>query len=347
MAWPGEAMSTLTPMSLDEEGGPNRRRIHLREITGDGELPLETVGQDLRAGRLRRGDDLATVSKALKIRKDHLEALEEDRLDSLPGKTYAIGFVRSYAQYLGLDAPSFVERFKQEIAGRTDEHAQPVPTPSLEDEQRRLPQGWRWMGLVVVVLLGYGAWHLLSADREGSQTVPPAPLSESGKQTAARQPPRAVEQAIPSPAIDATGTPAGGATPSPAISAPTVTGSQQPTATPSPAAAQPAPAVGPVGKTYGEQNKNARVVLRARGPSHVLVRGRDGTTFINRNLSAGDSYQVPNFVGLTLSASNGGAVEVDLDGLAMGQAGAQAQPVDDIQLDPQAIVDRFNNRRPG
>src|SRR5271167_3815987 len=115
-------MTELTQMFPDEEGGPGRRRIHLREITGDGELPLETVGQDLRAARLRRGDDLATVSKALKIRKDHLEALEEDRLDNLPGKTYAIGFVRTYAQYLGLDPAAFVERFKQEIAGRTDEH---------------------------------------------------------------------------------------------------------------------------------------------------------------------------------------------------------------------------------
>ena len=89
-------MTELTQMVPDEEGGPGRRRIHLREITGAGELPLETVGQDLRAARLRRGDDLATVSKSLKIRKDHLEALEEDRIDNLPGKTYAIGFDSSY-----------------------------------------------------------------------------------------------------------------------------------------------------------------------------------------------------------------------------------------------------------
>ena len=74
-------------MSMDEESGPGRRRIHLREITGAGELPLETVGQDLRAARLRRGDDLASVSKALKIRKDHLEALEEDNFAGLPGRT--------------------------------------------------------------------------------------------------------------------------------------------------------------------------------------------------------------------------------------------------------------------
>jgi cytoskeleton protein RodZ len=332
-------------MSLDEEGGSGRRRIHLREITGEGELPLETVGQDLRAARLRRGDDLATVSKALKIRKDHLEALEEDRLDSLPGKTYAIGFIRTYAQYLGLDAAAFVERFKQEIAGRTEEQAQTPAAPSLDEEPRRLPQGWRWMGLVVVVLLGYGAWHLLATDRESSQSVPPPPTVPQ-RQAAHPLAPRN-QQAVPSPAIDATGIMPGGATPSPAASAPAETSTQEPTATPSPAAGMPAPAVAPAGRVYGQQNRNARVVLRVRAPAHVLVKGRDGTTFINRNLSPGDSYQVPNFVGLTLSASDGGAVEVDLDGLAMGNAGAQAQPVADVHLDPQAIVDRFNSHRPG
>ena len=91
-------------MAVAKNGGANRRRIHLREISGDSEFPLQTVGQDLRAARLRRGDEIAQVSRALKIRKDHLEALEEDRLEDLPGKTYAIGFVRSYARHLGLDA---------------------------------------------------------------------------------------------------------------------------------------------------------------------------------------------------------------------------------------------------
>ncbi len=53
--------------------------------------------------RQRLGDDLATVSRVLKIRKDHLEALEEDHFEQLPGRAYAIGFIRSYSDYLGLD----------------------------------------------------------------------------------------------------------------------------------------------------------------------------------------------------------------------------------------------------
>src|SRR6202012_3402157 len=98
-------MTKVTHLTLEEGGGGlNRRRIHLREISGEADSPLETVGQDLRAARQRRGDALATVSRSLKIRKDHLEALEEDRFEALPGRTYAVGFIRAYADYLGLDA---------------------------------------------------------------------------------------------------------------------------------------------------------------------------------------------------------------------------------------------------
>src|ERR1700691_1260977 len=142
-------MTKVTHLTLDEGGGLNRRRIHLREISGDADTPLETVGQDLRAARLRRGDDLATVSKALKIRKDHLEALEEDRIEALPGRTYAVGFVRTYADYLGLEAPHAFERSKSQTAGRTDD-APPTITVIDEDEHRRLPQGWKIIAACVL-----------------------------------------------------------------------------------------------------------------------------------------------------------------------------------------------------
>src|SRR5215469_2055928 len=129
-------MSKITQLNIDDKG--KRRRIHLREISGDSDAPQDTVGQELRAARLRRGDDLATVSRTLKIRKDHLEAVEEDRLENLPGKTYALGFVRSYAGYLGLDAAQMVERYKQEISGRHEAHPQPAPVMA-DDDGRRLP----------------------------------------------------------------------------------------------------------------------------------------------------------------------------------------------------------------
>ena len=344
-------MTKVTPLNADEKSG--RRRIHLREISGDSDVPADTVGQELRAGRLRRGDDLATVSRDLKIRKDHLEAVEEDRLENLPGRTYAIGFVRSYAGYLGLDATEMVERYKQEISGRHDDHMQTVaPIP---DDQRRLPQGWRFVAGIVVLAVGYGAWHLLSAG-SAPQAVPPPPSLAPPKPAAVAPqpaPPATSDQtAVPSPAID------NSAAAEPAPTAPATADNASPSATPSPAqtnsalagqvpaapAEASAAAADAAGATvYGKNNLNPRVVLKAKGDTHITVRAANGTVYINRNLKAGDTYQLPNATGLMLSTTNAGAVEMDLDGQAIGVAGSVDQSAENIPLDPQAIVDRFKH----
>lgn len=130
--------------------------MRLRETTTDLDAPLETVGQDLRSARLKRGDDLAAVSRVLKIRKEHLEALEEDKIELLPGRTYAVGFIRSYAHYLGLNPGQYVDRFKSEIAGR-NEIAPPPVTVIDEDEHKKLPQGWWAIAGVILLLVLYGA----------------------------------------------------------------------------------------------------------------------------------------------------------------------------------------------
>ena len=351
-------MTKLTQMSLENDGvgdkdGLNRRRIHLREISGDSESPLESVGQDLRAARLRRGDEIAAVSRALKIRKDHLEALENDRIEDLPGKTYAIGFVRSYARHLGLDSAQFVERYKQDISGRAEEQVR-EPAPIHQDEGRRLPQGWRLIAGAVGILLVWGAYHLLFSGGDSNQAVPPAPVLN---------PPKQIARVAPAPAPMAA--PVQTATPSPAADAapPAAATSQQASATPPPAAgaktpatalsagapptasltAQAAvPAVG-AGQVYGGLNRNPRVILRARSDTRVTVRGPDNQFLLNRDLKAGDSYQVPDMPGVTMATSNAGTVEMDLDGIALGRAGAPQQVLGRVSLDPQSLADRFNN----
>ena len=364
-------MIKLTQMPADNErngdkDGQGRRRIHLREISGDSEAPLETVGRDLRAARLRRGDEIAQVSRALKIRKDHLEALEEDRLEDLPGKTYAIGFVRSYARHLGLDTDRYVERFKQEISGRGDEHSR-EPAPIHQEEGRHyLPHGWRIIAGIVLLLLGYGVWHLMAPGGDSSQQVPPPPVLTPPKPKPAPAPQRVVapaQTATPSPATDTV-------PPAPAASAP----GQQAAATPPPAAGAKTPATStaqmaapptirtrapqdtPAGtqasapqaavpaassQTFGGLNTGSRVMIRARGPARVTVKGPDGSILLNRNLQAGDSYRAPNEPGITLATTDAGALEVELDGTSLGRVGQPQQVLGRVSLDPQSLTDRF------
>jgi cytoskeleton protein RodZ len=343
-------------MSLENDGGGDnggagRRRIHLREISGDSESPLETVGQDLRAARLRRGDEIAQVSRALKIRKDHLEALEEDRLEDLPGKTYAIGFVRSYARHLGLDATEYVERFKRDISGRAEEKMH-EPAPIHQDEGRRLPQGWRIITGAVIILLGWGAWHLLAPGTSSNQPVPPAP-NLNPPRPAAPKPAPAPQAQTAAPSPEASAVPQINAAPGAPETAvpPPAAGAKSPaTSLPPPAPANPADqAAGPAvpgsgaAQVYGGQNLDARVVLRARGDVRVTVKNADGQMILNRDLKSGDSYQVPNTPGVSLATNNAGALEVDLDGIALGRAGPAQQILGHVSLDPQSLEDRFND----
>ena len=330
-------MTKVTRLTLDDSGQMKSRRIHLREISGDSDTPLETVGQDLRAARLRRGDDLATVSKVLKIRKDHLEALEEDRLDALPGRTYAVGFIRSYADYLGLDTSQCVERFKAEIAGRSDSDSTPQVTVIDEDDHRRLPQGWKIIAAVGVLLMLYGLYYLIAstASMFSQPATPPPPTTQiAPKPVAAHVAPHPT--ALP---------PLPAASPPPASTDASATPGQPAAATPVATAPGAAPAAAPLpaGTVYGQQNRNARVILRVHVATRILVQGPDGLVYLNRTLNPGDTFMVPNRVGVTLTTTNASAVEVDLDGQSMGFAGHGSGVAEAVSLDPQAIVDRSNS----
>jgi cytoskeleton protein RodZ len=311
-------MAKVTRLTLDNNGELDRRRLNFREISGDADAPLESVGQDLRKAREKRGEDIEHISRLLKIRRDYLALLEEGAADSLPGRAYAIGFVRSYATYLGLNGEEFVERLKAEIAGREDKETPAAPPPA----QFNWLQGqWILGGLLAVALL-YAAYYLFaSATQLAEQPVLPVPerlAAEAGLPPAPAQTP-----APQAPAV----TPAPVA-PLAAAAAPT----------PRPAA----PAL-PPGQRYGLQNTNSRITLRVHRPQLVTVAGANNRLFINRTLQPGDTYLVPNIGGLRLSVPDSGAVELIVDGNSVGFAGQNGVAANGLPLSPQELSARRTN----
>lgn len=167
-------MAKITRLTLDQTGGGlERRRLHLRDFSEASDLPLETLGQDLRTARMRKGDDLAGIAAVLKIRKDQLQGLEESNFDLLPGRAYTIGFVRAYAQYLGMDPDESVERLKAEIAGR-NEVKEPIVTPA--PRESRLPPGGVVLAFFLVISLIYAGYYVVvSLEHMRSPPVTPVP----------------------------------------------------------------------------------------------------------------------------------------------------------------------------
>ena len=77
------------------------------------EVQEETFGKILHDERLKKGKTLRDVANELCIRRVYLEAIEKMEFDKLPPAPYGGGFVRSYAQYVGLNADRMMALFKQ------------------------------------------------------------------------------------------------------------------------------------------------------------------------------------------------------------------------------------------
>lgn len=104
-----------------------------------------SIGEQLKTARERTGLDLDRISEDTNIAKRFLTALEEENFSVFPGDPYVIGFLRNYAEYLGLDARELINAFKNI---RIQE--QPVPVESLIP--KRGPSPWVFAGGGVAVL---------------------------------------------------------------------------------------------------------------------------------------------------------------------------------------------------
>jgi cytoskeleton protein RodZ len=171
----------------------------------DGRDNAGGVGALLKASRLRLGDDLRFVAETLHIRFIYLEAIEASRYDELPGAAYAVGFIRSYADYLGLDSDEVVRRYKIESTGGSGETKLVFPVPIPESS---IPGGAIVFVGVVVALLTYGVWYVSTAKDgflAGLVTQVPERLSE---QEQAEEPEIKVEPVAPAPEVVQTEEPA-------------------------------------------------------------------------------------------------------------------------------------------
>jgi len=132
---------------------------------------MASFGENLRRERELRGIDLREMADATKISIRFLQALEQDRVDILPGGIFPRAFVRQYAKYLGLDPERLVAEFVYAHGGETAPRRDPRAPVRVD---QGTPRGLIIAG-VVLGLLGLVGWKVRG---QGGRT-PPAAVTPS------------------------------------------------------------------------------------------------------------------------------------------------------------------------
>jgi hypothetical protein len=147
------------------------------------------IGSSLREARVRQDLDFPELEQLTKIRPKYLRALEEERFDILPAPTYVRGFLRSYAEALGLDGQPFVDEYNSRFAvGEED-----APIRSRRAPQPRRPRPARESRIAVLALAGIAVLTALviAAWRFGGPEHPSVPgLAGQGPAAAPTSRPR-------------------------------------------------------------------------------------------------------------------------------------------------------------
>jgi hypothetical protein len=165
---------------------------------------MTEIGATLRDARMRAKVDITDVELATKIRAKYLRALENEEWNLLPGPTFVKSFLRTYAEYLGLDARLLVEEYRGRYEAPAESESSPIGPPRRpeRDRARGGPRGGppvppRAVLAVVLVLAVVGGLYALGTWKSGSSDV--SKRTPAGRATSRRSRARPHHRVRPRP----------------------------------------------------------------------------------------------------------------------------------------------------
>jgi hypothetical protein len=140
------------------------------------------IGNSLREARVRQGLDHPQVELATKIRAKYIRALEEEQFEVLPSGTYIKGFMRSYAEFLGLDGQLYVDEYNsRHVVEGFDDTPQRRPRVHQDRSIERKVVLLALAGIAAVTALVIVAWKFGGGD---SSTATPPVVTQPHKAAA-------------------------------------------------------------------------------------------------------------------------------------------------------------------
>jgi hypothetical protein len=153
------------------------------------------IGNSLRAARIRQKLEVSQAEGDTRIRAKYLRALEDERFEVLPGPAYAKGFLRTYADYLGLDGQRFVAEYNARLAPEEEPAA---PSQLRIRRRRRFVLTPRLLAVAVLAAgIAVVAWRLSSNGGHRPTVAPPPAQTRTTTRAALPTTPLAVRQPPP------------------------------------------------------------------------------------------------------------------------------------------------------
>jgi transcriptional regulator with XRE-family HTH domain len=279
------------------------------------------IGQALKVVREYRKLSVEQVAEITRIRRAYLADIEAMRLDKLPSRPFTIGYIRAYAEALGLDAEAAVERFKAEEPVLDEPLRGPVGVGSERDP--------RWAAIVVgvvVILAAIIVWNV--AQRSMTANAPPSPTApaKAAAQALAAQKSGTFNLGAPLPAPVESTTPPLYVTPGMPDDGSNTGGgvtTVKPVTKADGEAAVDISKLSPffvaTAKIYGAPaSQPSAVTLQAIKGASLIVRGADGSIYFARQFAPGEAYRAPQLTGLLAEVSEPTNFQVFVRGQSKG-----------------------------
>ncbi|MGH1455206.1 MAG: helix-turn-helix domain-containing protein [Alphaproteobacteria bacterium] len=256
-------------------------------------LANEDVGEALRRTRRFYNKSLEDVEGALRIRASQIDAIERGDMRSLPGRVYAIGFVRSYAEYLGIDGNKVVQLFKAQYM---DNNYKADLTFKAHASEAKTPALWLATFFFLIAAVGYVVWHeYQKPDRGGvmqAESVPDDIRDHVNLEIL--KPSLAVPEIVQD--VDV----------------------------------QDVESV--VENMSNDEPQKAGIILNIIDDCWVEIKNGEGKVIVSNILETGEQYFVPDSPGLSMSLGNAANVEILVDGRALKPLGGDGDVRRDIPL---------------
>ena len=112
-----------------------------------------SIGETLSKARIKRGISVKDAEKNIKIRSKYLSAIENNDYEQIPGQAYVLGFIKSYAGYLGLDVQALVTRYQRENEDLINQSNPFVIGDEKEDNKKSARKYLLFIFLIMIVAL--------------------------------------------------------------------------------------------------------------------------------------------------------------------------------------------------